>query len=398
MSILEQIKSELPWLDDKVSFDLTRGKPSADQLNVTQKNFKHIEIPFEMDGIDLRNYGNPEGIPSARKLGAQILSTEFDETIALDNSSLTIMQQLVSCAYHLGFPKSKLSKKTKFLCPVPGYDRHFKLLENFGVEMIAMPFQDDGPDVNVINDLIFKDDDISGIVCVPRHSNPTGHVYSDQNVKEIFELIANKKRNFMVFWDNAYACHDFRETINQTPVMKIADEYELKDNLFIIGSTSKITLAGSGLAFFASSEANISKFIEYRNSLTPSPNKLNQGMHVNYFKKNSLQSQMESLKEVILPKFKLVEKYLDELKKDGLCHYIQPSGGYFISFESSTSNAEQIIEHCSKLGLKLLPIGSCFPYQKDPKNSNIRIAPTFPSLENLERCMEIFSKVVKKLN
>lgn len=398
MSILEQIKSELPWLDDKVSFDLTRGKPSADQLNVTQKNFKHIEIPFEMDGIDLRNYGNPEGIPSARKLGAQILSTEFDETIALDNSSLTIMQQLVSCAYHLGFPKSKLSKKTKFLCPVPGYDRHFKLLENFGVEMIAMPFQDDGPDVNVINDLIFKDDDISGIVCVPRHSNPTGHVYSDQNVKEIFELIANKKRNFMVFWDNAYACHDFRETINQTPVMKIADEYELKDNLFIVGSTSKITLAGSGLAFFASSEANISKFIEYRNSLTPSPNKLNQGMHVNYFKKSSLQSQMESLKEVILPKFKLVEKYLDELKKDGLCHYIQPSGGYFISFESSTSNAEQIIEHCSKLGLKLLPIGSCFPYQKDPKNSNIRIAPTFPSLENLERCMEIFSKVVKKLN
>ena len=398
MSILEQIKSELPWLDDKVSFDLTRGKPSADQLNVTQKNFKHIEIPFEMDGIDLRNYGNPEGIPSARKLGAQILSTEFDETIALDNSSLTIMQQLVSCAYHLGFPKSKLSKKTKFLCPVPGYDRHFKLLENFGVEMIAMPFQDDGPDVNVINDLIFKDDDISGIVCVPRHSNPTGHVYSDQNVKEIFELIANKKRNFMVFWDNAYACHDFRETINQTPVMKIADEYELKDNLFIVGSTSKITLAGSGLAFFASSEANISKFIEYRNSLTPGPNKLNQGMHVNYFKKSSLQSQMESLKEVILPKFKLVEKYLDELKKDGLCHYIQPSGGYFISFESSTSNAEQIIEHCSKLGLKLLPIGSCFPYQKDPKNSNIRIAPTFPSLENLERCMEIFSKVVKKLN
>ena len=398
MSILEQIKSELPWLDDKVSFDLTRGKPSADQLNVTQKNFKHIEIPFEMDGIDLRNYGNPEGIPSARKLGAQILSTEFDETIALDNSSLTIMQQLVSCAYHLGFPKSKLSKKTKFLCPVPGYDRHFKLLENFGVEMIAMPFQDNGPDANVINDLLSKDDDISGIVCVPRHSNPTGHVYSDQNVKEIFELIANKKRNFMILWDNAYACHDFRETINQTPVMKLADEYELKDNLFIVGSTSKITLAGSGLAFFASSELNISKFIEYRNSLTPGPNKLNQGMHVNYFKKSSLQSQMESLKEVILPKFELVEKYLDELKKDGFCDYIQPSGGYFISYESSNSNAEQIIEYCSKLGLKLLPIGSCFPYQKDPKNSNIRIAPTFPSLENLERCMEIFSKVVKKLN
>ena len=259
MSILEQIRSELPWLDDKVSFDLTRGKPSADQLNVTQKNFKHIEIPFEMDGIDLRNYGNPEGIPSARQLGAQILSTDFDETIALDNSSLTIMQQLVSCAYHLGFPKSKLSKKTKFLCPIPGYDRHFKLLENFGVEMIPMPFQDDGPDVNVISDLISKDNDISGIVCVPRHSNPTGHVYSDQNVKEIFELVANKKRNFMVLWDNAYACHDFRDTINQTPVMKLADEYELKDNLFIVGSTSKITLAGSGLAFFSSSEVNISK-------------------------------------------------------------------------------------------------------------------------------------------
>ena len=397
MSILEQIKKELPWLDDNLSFDLTRGKPSADQLKVTENIIASLALPFEMDGIDLRNYGIPEGIPSARQLGSEILSTPFELTLALDNSSLTIMQQVVSCALHLGFANIKLSKKSKFICPVPGYDRHFKLLENFGIEMVTVNFSADGPNLNEIKTLL-EDDAVSGIVCVPRHSNPTGHTYSDSNISSMFEMFAKKKNNFMILWDNAYACHDLKITPEQQPIMSVAKNLNLENNLFIVGSTSKITLAGAGLAFFSSSERNIEKFIDYRNSITPGPNKINQALHVNYFKKVSLDAQMQALRELILPKFNLTEKYLTELHEMGLCDYIPPTGGYFISFESRKPNAEEIISECANLGLKLLPLGSCFPYMQDPKKNNIRIAPTFPNLEGLDKCLQIFSSVVKKLN
>jgi len=398
MSILEQIKTELPWLDDKVAFDLTRGKPSPDQLSMTEKTFSSLAMPFEMDGIDLRNYGTPEGIPSARELGSKILSTPFERTLALDNSSLTIMQQILSCSYHLDFSRSSLSAKSKFLCPVPGYDRHFKLLENFGIQMIPMPFQSDGPDLVSLKELLNEHKDIHGIVCVPRHSNPTGHVYSDQNVREMFSLLKKRSNNLMILWDNAYACHDLKSTESQLPIFGMAEEYDLQDNLFVIGSTSKITLAGSGIAFFSSSQINNNKFIDYRNSLTPGPNKINQGLHVSYFKKVSLEEQMSELRQLLLPKFDLVDGHLSRLKEQGLCNFTSPSGGYFISFDSIQARASDIIKNCGDLGLTLLPIGSCFPYNNDPNNSNIRIAPTCPDLATLDKCLNIFTKVVKKLN
>tara|TARA_Y100001935_G_C17292510_1_gene504262 strand:- start:84 stop:1280 length:1197 start_codon:yes stop_codon:yes gene_type:complete len=398
MSILEQIKSELPWLSDKVEFDLTRGKPSPDQLSMTEENFRRINVAYEMDGIDLRNYGTPEGIPSARELGSKILSTPLSNTLALDNSSLTLMQQILSCSYHVGFKKSKLSKTSKFLCPVPGYDRHFKLIENFGVEMIPMPFQLDGPDLDSLEYLLKKHKDVQGIVCVPRHSNPTGHTYSDTNVRNMFELLQSYNENFMVLWDNAYACHDLKDTEPQSPASSIAEEYDLQHNLFILGSTSKITLAGSGIAFFSSSKENNDKFIDYRNSLTPGPNKINQGLHTIFFQNKSLESQMEALKKILLPKFEMVDECLDKLREKNLCEFTSPTGGYFVSFESTNSRAQEIIDHCLKLGLRLLPVGSCFPYGNDPNNSNIRIAPTYPNLANLDKCLNIFEKVVEKLN
>ena len=208
MNILEHIKQELPWFDANSTYDLTRGKPAPEQLDIVQNILAKIEQPFELDGIDLRNYGNPEGLPSARKLGATILNSNYDETHALDNSSLTLMHQIISCSFFLSFKNSRLSKESKIICPVPGYDRHFKLLENFGIQMIPVPFQDDGPDLNAIEHLLRSEENIHGIVCVPRHSNPTGHTYSDENVKALFKLAQPYKDNFSFFWDNAYAYHD----------------------------------------------------------------------------------------------------------------------------------------------------------------------------------------------
>ena len=398
MNILEHIKQELPWLDTNSTYDLTRGKPASKQLDIVQNILTKIEQPFELDGIDLRNYGNPEGLPSARKLGATILNSNYDETHALDNSSLTLMHQIISCSFFLGFKNSKLSKKSKIICPVPGYDRHFKLLENFGIEMVTVPFQDDGPDLNAVEQLLKSEENIHGIVCVPRHSNPTGHTYSDENVKALFKLTQPYKNNFSFFWDNAYACHDLDETIEQTPINKIAKDHAMEDNYFQVGSTSKVTLAGAGISFLSSSETNLNAFIDFRNAITPGPNKMNQGLHVKYFEAISLDSQMKELKKVIKPKFELVDSHLEPLQSDGLCTYVKPTGGYFFSFNSTRNNADEIIQCCSKLGLKLLPVGSCFPYEKDPENSNIRLAPTFPDIATLERCIKIFINVAKYLN
>jgi DNA-binding transcriptional MocR family regulator len=398
MNILEHIRQELPWLDSNTVYDLTRGKPASKQLDITQKYYSELTTPYEMDGIDLRNYGNPEGLPSARTLGSKILKTNFEETHALDNSSLSLMHQIISCAFFLGFKKAKLYANSKIICPVPGYDRHFKLLENFGIEMITVPFQNNGPDLNAIEDLLKKESNIHGIVCVPRHSNPTGHTFSDDNVEQLFELLEPLKDNFSIFWDNAYACHDIDETIQQTPADQIAKRMGLEDNLFQVSSTSKITLAGSGISFISSSIENLSKFIDFRNAITPGPNKMNQGMHVKYFESVSIEQQMNELKKIIKPKFELVDEVLKPLKTAGLCSYKKPTGGYFYSIDSAKNNADQIVQNCSELGLKLLPMGSCFPYGKDPDKKNIRLAPTFPDLVSLERCVTIFKYVLKYLN
>jgi DNA-binding transcriptional MocR family regulator len=398
MNILEHIREELPWLDANSTYDLTRGKPAPDQLDVVQNIIAQIEIPFELDGIDLRNYGNPEGLPSARKLGASILKSDYDETYALDNSSLTLMHQIVSCSFFLGFKNSKLNSASKIICPVPGYDRHFKLLENFGIEMITVPFQEDGPNLNAIQKILETEKNVHGMVCVPRHSNPTGHSYSDDNVKRLFKLACPHKENFSIFWDNAYACHDLDETIAQTPIDQIAKANDMEHNYFQVGSTSKITLAGAGVSFFSSSKNNLEVFVDFRNAITPGPNKINQGMHVKYFEAVSVEQQMQKLKEIIKPKFELVDQYLKPLQEEGKCTYTKPTGGYFFSFNSSNNNADQIIKYCGDLGLKLLPVGACFPYQDDPDNRNIRLAPTFPDHATLERCLKIFTKVVNHLN
>ena len=398
MNILEQIRKEHSWLEANTSYDLRRGKPSNLQLDTTQTILESIEAPFYMDGIDLRNYGEPEGIPSARALGAEILGTDKNQTIALDNSSLTIVHQLLTCSHFLGLKSSKIRANSKILCPSPGYDRHFKLIENFGIEMIAVPFQEDGPDLNVIETILEKEKNIHGIVCVPRHSNPTGHTYSDESVRSMFQLFSKFNNNFMIVWDNAYACHDLKKTISQTSATSLAKEFDLEHNLFQLGSTSKMTLAGAGISFLSASKENLASFIEYRNSFTVGPNKMNQGLHVEYFKRVPIREQMQNLKEILLPKFKITEQYLNTLKEANLGNFSTPTGGYFFSYDSNKSNCDEIISNCEQLNLKLLPAGSSFPYNKDPGNKNIRIAPSFPNIDELEKSMKILSSVVKHLN
>ena len=398
MNILEQIRKEHSWLEANRAYDLRRGKPSALQLDITQSNLETIEMPFHMDGVDLRNYGDPEGIPSARALGTEILGTNANETIALDNSSLTLMHQTLACAYFLGFKSSKIDSVSKILCPAPGYDRHFKLIENFGIEMIAVPFQDDGPDLNAIEAILKKEKNVHGIACVPRHSNPTGHTYSDENVRSMFEMFSTLNNNFMILWDNAYACHDLKNTIEQTNASSLAKEFNLENNLFQFGSTSKITFAGSGISFLSSSKNNLEAFIEYRNSLAVCPNKINQGLHVEYFKKMPLKKQMQKMKESLLPKFEITKHYLNILKENNLGNSSDPTGGYFFSYDSNKSNCHEIIDICKELNLQLLPAGSSFPYNKDPDNKNIRIAPSFAENDELEKSMKILTSVVKHLN
>jgi len=398
LNILEQIRKEHSWLEANTSYDLRRGKPSNLQLDTTQTILESIEAPFYMDGIDLRNYGEPEGIPSARALGAEILGTDKNQTLALDNSSLTIMHQLLTYSHFLGLKSSKIRANSKILCPSPGYDRHFKLIENFGIEMIAVPFQEDGPDLNVIETILEKEKNIHGIVCVPRHSNPTGHTYSDENVRSMFELFSKFNNNFMIVWDNAYACHDLKKTISQTSATSLAKEFDLEHNLFQLGSTSKMTLAGAGISFLSASKENLASFIEYRNSFTVGPNKMNQGLHVEYFKRVPIREQMQNLKEILLPKFKITEQYLNALKEANLGNFSNPTGGYFFSYDLNKSNCDEIISNCEQLNLKLLPAGSSFPYNKDPGNKNIRIAPSFPNIDELEKSMKILSSVVKHLN
>ena len=398
MNILEQIRKEHSWLEANRAYDLRRGKPSALQLDITQSNLETIEMPFHMDNVDLRNYGDPEGIPSARALGTEILGTNANETIALDNSSLTLMHQTLACAYFLGFKSSKIDSLSKILCPAPGYDRHFKLIENFGIEMIAVPFQDDGPDLNAIEAILKKEKNVHGIACVPRHSNPTGHTYSDENVRSMFEMFSTLNNNFMILWDNAYACHDLKNTIEQTNANSLAKEFNLEDNLFHFGSTSKITFAGSGISFLSSSKNNLEAFIEYRNSLAVCPNKINQGLHVEYFKKMPLKKQMQKMKESLLPKFEITKHYLNILKENNLGNSSDPTGGYFFSYDSNKSNCHEIIDICKELNLQLLPAGSSFPYNKDPDNKNIRIAPSFAENDELEKSMKILTSVVKHLN
>ena len=382
-SKFEELKSE------NLSLDLTRGKPSSDQLDLSNSLMNLTDDVSEFEGLDLRNYGQIKGLESCRELGAQILNCDKDLVWAGGNSSLSLMSQFLTFMFvegNGGGPWS-LKERVSVLCPVPGYDRHFKLCETFGINMIPVPLTGEGPDLEEVNRLVETDESIKGIWCVPKYSNPTGEVYSRSTIEGLLDIIASSTSKNIIFWDNAYAVHDLS---NQSPLIDIfslAKDKNCEDSIVQFGSTSKITFAGAGIGYIAMSKNNQESFLPFYSSLMIGPDKINQAKHVMFFRDVSLIDHMKKHAKIIRPKFDLV---ISKLNSQGLGKWTEPDGGYFLLYESDNGMAKRIIGLADELGLKLTPAGATHPYGIDEEDKYIRIAPTACSLDELDKAMDVF--------
>ena len=387
-----------------LALDMSRGKPSAKQLDVSLGLLDTINSSSDLktlDGTDCRNYGVLDGIPEAKKLMADMMGTTPDHVIVYGNASLNIMFDQISRAYTHGIlgntPWCKLDK-VKFLCPVPGYDRHFAITERFGIEMINIPMSESGPDMGMVEEYVSKDASVKGIWCVPKYSNPQGYTYSEETVKRMAAL-KPAAEDFRIFWDNAYVIHDLYDD-NKDEIADIISECEKAGNpdmVFEFASTSKVSFPGSGIAALASSANNIADIKKQLTIQTIGHDKLNQLRHVRFFKDiNGLKEHMRKHAEFMRPKFEAVESVLEEeLGGLGIGSWTEPKGGYFISFEALDGCAKAIVAKCKEAGVKLTGAGATFPYGKDPKDSNIRIAPSFPTPEEMKQAADLFVLCVK---
>ena len=387
-----------------LALDMSRGKPSAKQLDVSLGLLDTINSSSDLkalDGTDCRNYGVLDGIPEAKKLMADMMGTTPDHVIVYGNASLNIMYDQISRAYTHGIlgntPWCKLDK-VKFLCPVPGYDRHFAITEHFGIEMINIPMSESGPDMGMVEEYVSKDASVKGIWCVPKYSNPQGYTYSEETVKRMAAL-KPAAEDFRIFWDNAYVIHDLYDD-NKDEIADIISECEKAGNpdmVFEFASTSKVSFPGSGIAALATSANNIADIKKQLTIQTIGHDKLNQLRHVRFFKDiNGLKEHMRKHAEFIRPKFEAVESVLEEeLSGLGIGSWTEPKGGYFISFDAMDGCAKAIVAKCKEAGVKLTGAGATFPYGKDPKDSNIRIAPSFPTPEEMKQAADLFVLCVK---
>ena len=387
-----------------LALDMSRGKPSAKQLDVSLGLLDTINSSSDLkalDGTDCRNYGVLDGIPEAKKLMADMMGTTPDHVIVYGNASLNIMYDQISRAYTHGIlgntPWCKLDK-VKFLCPVPGYDRHFAITERFGIEMINIPMSESGPDMGMVEEYVSKDASVKGIWCVPKYSNPQGYTYSEETVKRMAAL-KPAAEDFRIFWDNAYVIHDLYDD-NKDEIADIISECDKAGNpdmVFEFASTSKVSFPGSGIAALATSANNIADIKKQLTIQTIGHDKLNQLRHVRFFKDiNGLKEHMRKHAEFMRPKFEAVESVLEEeLGRLGIGSWTEPKGGYFISFEAMDGCAKAIVAKCKEAGVKLTGAGATFPYGKDPKDSNIRIAPSFPTPEEMKQAADLFVLCVK---
>ena len=400
----ERLVSEYEEIKGRgLQLNMARGKPAPSQLQVSMPLLDALGSADDIiseDGTDCTNYGNIDGIIEARKLMADMMDTDPANVIVMGNSSLNIMFDQVSRGFTHGYlgntPWSELDK-VKFLCPVPGYDRHFMVTEHFGVEMINVPMTPDGPDMDVVEKLVSEDASVKGIWCVPKYSNPTGFVYSDETLKRLAGL-KPAAPDFRIFYDNAYCVHDLYEDAPELPdIIALCKECDNPDIVFEFSSTSKISFPGGGIAAVAASEANLKDIKGHLKFQTIGHDKLNQLRHVRFFKDASgIKEHMKKHAEYIRPKFEKVLEILgEELGGLGIGEWTDPKGGYFISFESSLHCADRIYELCKEAGVTLTNVGATYPYGKDPDNSNLRIAPTFPTVEELDTATRLFALAVK---
>ena len=408
----DELKEELAGLKKQyhkiqalgIHLDMSRGKPSQDQLDLSMGMMDVLSSTDDLtceDGTDCRNYGALSGISEARQLLGDMMENNPKDIIIYGNSSLNVMFDTISRAWTHGImgntPWCKLPE-VKFLCPVPGYDRHFKITEYFGIEMIPVPMTPTGPDMDMVENLVSSDAAIKGIWCVPKYSNPQGISYSDETVRR-FARLKPAANDFRIFWDNAYGVHHLYDD-RQDYLIEILAECKRAGNpdlVYKFSSTSKITFPGSGIAAVATSPNNMDDFLTHLRHQTIGHDKVNQLRHVRFFGDiHGLIEHMRKHADIIRPKFEAVEEILErDLGELQVGTWTKPLGGYFIMFDSLPGCAKDIVARAKKAGLVLTNAGATWPYGKDPNDSNIRIAPTYPSLEELIRAMEIFTVCVR---
>lgn len=383
-----------------LTLDMSRGKPGADQLEITNDmldpallgNFK------ASNGLDVRNYGVLDGIPECKKLFSEIVDVAPENLIVFGNASLTIMYDYIAQCMLFGAGAEPWAKQSgiKFLCPVPGYDRHFAILEHFGIEMINIPTDANGPDMDMIDELV-KDETVKGIICVPMYSNPSGITYSDETVRR-FASLKPAAKDFRVIWDNAYCIHHINDEHDKLlNIFEAAKECGTEDYFIEVTSTSKVTFPGAGISVLAASDANI-KAIKSRMTIqTIGYDKINQLRHVNYLKdKAGVEAHMQKHAAILKPKFDAVlSAFDDKLAGKGIASWTKPNGGYFISLDVYEGCANRTVALCKEAGVTLTGAGATYPYGKDPEDKNIRIAPTFPSRDELCKAVEILCLCVE---
>ncbi len=387
-----------------LKLNMARGKPGNEQLEISKEMLNVINSAATCiadDGTDCRNYGNLEGITECRELFAKILEVEPSMVMVGGNSSLNMMFDSISTMMTTPIVDGEKPwyevKDRKFLCPVPGYDRHFSITEYFGFEMITVPMTDQGPDMDLVEKLVESDASIKGMWCVPKYSNPQGITYSDETVKRIAAL-KPKAKDFRVIWDNAYAVHDVTDTPDRLlNIMEECKKTGNEDLPLLFCSTSKITFPGSGVAAMAASENNMKVFLNKYKFQTIGFDKMNMHRHMLFFKDyNGVLEHMKKHKEILKPKFKMVIKKLEEqVKESGIAEWLNPNGGYFVSVDVLEGTADRVVQLCKEAGVVLTGAGATYPYGKDPKNSNIRIAPSFPPVNELSDAMDVFCVCTK---
>ncbi len=383
-----------------LKLDMSRGKPGADQLDLTNElvNPDYLGNYKASNGFDVRNYGILDGIPECKSLFAEILDVPVENVIVFGNASLTIMYDYIAQCMLFGAgdkPWSKLDK-VKFLCPVPGYDRHFSILEHFGIEMINIPTDENGPDMDMIEELV-KDESVKGAFCVPMYSNPSGITYSDEVVRR-FAALKPAAKDFRVIWDNAYCVHHVNKTTDKLlNIFEACKEFGTEDNFIEVTSTSKISFPGAGVAALAASTNNIATIKGRMTVQTIGYDKINQLRHANFFKnKAGIEAHMLRHAEILKPKFDAVlTAFNEKLAGKGIASWTNPNGGYFISLDVYEGCAKRTVALCKEAGVTLTGAGATFPYGNDPLDKNIRIAPTFPSRDELCKAVEILCVCVE---
>lgn len=373
--------------------DLTRGKPSPEQLDLA-RDMLASPGPDDFrasDGTDTRNYGGVSGLPELREMFAGFLQVPAGQLMALGNSSLTLMHDCIVHALLFGLPGGTRrwldGPAPAFLCPVPGYDRHFSVCEKFGIDMISVPMTDDGPDMAVVESLVADDPRIKGMWCVPKYSNPTGACYSDETIARLAAM-RTSAGDFRLLWDNAYAVHHLTPGGTQiAPILRACEEAGNPHRVFVFGSTSKITFPGAGVAFFGGSADNVAWFQRQLAKSTIGPDKINQLRHVRYFgDADGVRAVMNGHREILAPRFALVQEILaDGLGGTGVASWSSPAGGYFLSLDVPDGCAAEVVRLAGQAGIALTPAGATHPYGRDPRDATIRLAPSFPSLSEVEQ-------------